>query len=230
MLKRNKVEHIFFDLDHTLWDFDKNSALTFEFIFKKHEVNATLVDFLKLYEPINLKYWKLYRDEKVSKENLRYSRLKETFDALEFVVEDQVINQLSEDYITYLSSFNHVFDGTFEILDYLKPKYKLHIITNGFKEAQNNKLKSSKLDHYFDTVTSAEAAGVKKPNPDIFNFALNLAKAETQNSIMIGDNYEADILGALNIGLDAICFNYHKVDKQPKIKFIDHLIDIKKYL
>ncbi|QXP59889.1 YjjG family noncanonical pyrimidine nucleotidase [Olleya sp. HaHaR_3_96] len=230
MPKRNKVEHIFFDLDHTLWDFDKNSALTFEFIFKKHEVNATLVDFLKLYEPINLKYWKLYRDEKVSKENLRYSRLKETFDALEFIVEDQVINQLSEDYITYLSSFNHVFDGTFEILDYLKPKYKLHIITNGFKEAQNNKLKSSKLDHYFDTVTSAETAGVKKPNPDIFNFALNLAKAETQNSIMIGDNYEADILGALNIGLDAICFNYHKVDKQPEIKFIDHLIDIKKYL
>ncbi|QCE41887.1 YjjG family noncanonical pyrimidine nucleotidase [Psychroserpens sp. NJDZ02] len=230
MPKTNKVEHVFFDLDHTLWDFDKNSALTFDFIFKKHQVKTNLNDFLRFYEPINLKYWKLYRDEKVTKEDLRYSRLKETFDALQFTVKDQVINQLSEDYITYLSSFNNVFDGTFEILDYLKSKYKLHIITNGFKDAQNNKLKSSKLDHYFETVTSAEAAGVKKPNPHIFNFALNSAQAETQNSIMIGDNYEADILGALDIGLDAICFNYHKVEELPGIKFINHLSDIKKYL
>jgi len=230
MPKTNKVEHVFFDLDHTLWDFDKNSALTFDFIFKKHQVKTNLNDFLRFYEPINLKYWKLYRDEKVTKEDLRYSRLKETFDALQFTVKDEVINQLSEDYITYLSSFNNVFDGTFEILDYLKSKYKLHIITNGFKDAQNNKLKSSKLDHYFETVTSAEVAGVKKPNPHIFNFALNSAQAETQNSIMIGDNYEADILGALDIGLDAICFNYHKVEEMPGIKFINHLSDIKKYL
>ena len=230
MPKTNKVEHVFFDLDHTLWDFDKNSALTFEFIFKKHDVNASLTDFLSFYEPINLKYWKLYRDEKVTKEDLRYNRLKETFDALQFTVEDQIIHQLSEDYITFLSSFNHVYDGTYQILDYLKTKYKLHIITNGFKEAQTNKLKSSKLDHYFETVTSAESAGVKKPNPQIFNHALNSAKAETKNSIMIGDNYEADILGALNIGLDAICFNYHNVQEQPDIKFVNHLLDIKKYL
>ncbi|MEQ3666114.1 YjjG family noncanonical pyrimidine nucleotidase [Olleya sp.] len=230
MLKKNKVEHIFFDLDHTLWDFDKNSALTFDFLFKKHEVNTKLADFLKFYEPINLKYWKLYRDEKVSKDNLRYNRLKETFDALQFSIEDDLINTISEDYINHLSSFNHVFDGTIELLDYLKTKYNLHIITNGFKEAQNNKLKASKLDHYFTTVTSAEVAGVKKPNPQIFNFALKLANANSANSIMIGDNYEADILGALDIGLDAICFNYHKAEISPEIKVVNHLLDIKKYL
>ncbi|RAJ14459.1 YjjG family noncanonical pyrimidine nucleotidase [Olleya aquimaris] len=230
MLKLNKIEHVFFDLDHTLWDFDKNSALTFEHIFKKHKVNTNLSDFLSCYEPINLKYWKLYRDEKVTKDNLRYNRLKETFDALQFKVEDELIYLLSEDYINYLTSFNHVYDGTFEILEYLKTKYKLHIITNGFIEAQSSKLKVSKLDHYFETVTSAESAGVKKPNPKIFNFALETANAKTQNSIMIGDNYEADILGALNIGLDAICFNYHKAEVQPEIKVIDHLLDIKKYL
>ncbi|WGD33758.1 YjjG family noncanonical pyrimidine nucleotidase [Olleya sp. YS] len=230
MPKLNKIEHVFFDLDHTLWDFDKNSALTFEFIFEKHKVNTSLNDFLSYYEPINLKYWKLYRDEKVTKDNLRYNRLKETFDALQFQVDDELIYQLSEDYISYLTSFNHVYDGTFEILEYLKTKYTLHIITNGFREAQSNKLKVSKLDHYFETVTSAESAGVKKPNPKIFNFALDIAKAKTQNSVMIGDNYEADILGALNIGLDAICFNYHNAELQPEIKVINHLLDIKKYL
>ncbi len=230
MPKQNKVEHVFFDLDHTLWDFDKNSALTFDFIFKKHNVNTGLTDFLSHYEPINLKYWKLYRDEKVTKDDLRYNRLKETFDAMQYTINDDLINNLSNDYLNHLTSFNHVFDGTIELLDYLKNKYKLHIITNGFKEAQNNKLKGSKLDKYFVTVTSAEVAGVKKPNPKIFNYALDLANAGFENSIMIGDNYEADILGALDIGLDAICFNYHKAEIKPEIKVVNHLLDIKKYL
>jgi len=123
-----------------------------------------------------------------------------------------------------------VFDGTFEILDYLKPKYQLHIITNGFEEVQHHKMKKSNIFHYFQTITNSEMVGVKKPNPKIFNHALGLANATTKNSIMIGDNYEADILGALNIGLDAICFNYHKETIAPDIKIIDHLLDIKKYL
>ncbi|WP_289044657.1 YjjG family noncanonical pyrimidine nucleotidase [uncultured Olleya sp.] len=230
MQKLNNIQHVFFDLDHTLWDFDKNSALTFDFIFKKHKVSTNIKDFLSFYEPINLQYWKLYRDEKVTKDYLRYHRLKDTFDALNFTVQDNLIHQLSDDYITNLSSFNHVFEGTFQLLDYLKTKYTLHIITNGFKEAQNNKLKASKLDHYFETITNSESAGVKKPNPKIFNFALNSAKAETSNSIMIGDNYEADIQGALNIGLDAICFNYHKTELTKDIKVVQNLLDIKDYL
>ncbi|WP_055446745.1 YjjG family noncanonical pyrimidine nucleotidase [Lacinutrix mariniflava] len=227
---KTKITDVFFDLDHTLWDFDKNSALTFDIIFKKNNVVIDLDRFSEIYRPINLKYWKLYREEKVSKSNLRYGRLKESFDALEIIVEDNVINQLSIDYIDYLTAYNHVFEGTIEILDYLKSKYKLHIITNGFKEVQQSKLEKSNIAHYFDTVTSSEAVGVKKPNPKVFNHALKMANITKEYGIMIGDNYEADILGALNIGMDAICYNYHNVDLENEIKEVKHLLDLKKYL
>jgi len=226
----HKITDVFFDLDHTLWDFDKNSALTFEIIFKKNNLLIDLEHFTKDYQPINLKYWKLYRDEKVSKSNLRYGRLNDAFNALRIVVDDKVIHQLSIDYIHYLTAFNHLFEGAIEILEYLKPKYKLHIITNGFKEVQQTKLDKSKISHYFKTVTSSDAVGVKKPNPKVFNHALQLANIKKENGIMIGDSYEADVLGALNIGLDAICFNYHAVTLENEIKEIKHLLDLKKFL
>lgn len=227
---KNNITNIFFDLDHTLWDFDKNSALTFGIIFKKNNVAIDFETFSKAYQPINLKYWKLYGANKVSKPNLRYGRLKDTFNALNINVPDTVINQLAIDYIDFLTTYNYIFEGTIEILNYLKPKYKLHIITNGFQEIQQNKLEKSKIAHYFETVTNSEMVGVKKPNPIIFNHALKLANANKYNSIMIGDNLEADVLGALNIGLDAICFNYHNVVVDKHIKCINHLLELKKYL
>ncbi|WP_452221352.1 YjjG family noncanonical pyrimidine nucleotidase [Lacinutrix salivirga] len=225
-----KITDIFFDLDHTLWDFDKNSEITFDFILKKNNINIQTKQFVAHYQPINLKYWKLYRDEKVSKKDLRYKRLKETFNAVNLKVRDDVIHTLSEEYILYLTNSNHLFEDTIEILEYLKPKYKLHIITNGFEEVQTTKLKKSKIDSYFESVTNSEMVGVKKPNRKIFDFALNLANTTVEQSIMIGDNFEADIMGALNIGLDAICFNYHNETLTPEIKQIKKLIELKKHL
>ena len=222
-------KHIFFDLDHTLWDFDKNSALTFEKIFNLNQVDIPIAIFLKEYEPINLNYWKLYREEKIDKESLRYGRLFDAFEAIKVKVNDDLIHQLSEDYITHLSSYNYLFEGTIELLKYLEPNYNLHIITNGFQEVQHGKLEKSKIHSYFKTITNSEMVGVKKPNPLIFNHALELAKATKQQSIMIGDNYEADVLGALNMGLDAICFNYHKVDLEENIKSVDKLLELKVY-
>ncbi|MEQ3796431.1 YjjG family noncanonical pyrimidine nucleotidase [Flavobacteriaceae bacterium MJ-SS4] len=229
-MKINGLTDVFFDLDHTLWDFDKNSALTFEKIFKMNSLNIHLESFLQYYEPINLKYWKLFREEQIDKASLRYRRLADTFDKLGISVNDNIIDKLSEDYIDHLSSFNHLFDDTIHILDYLKPKYKLHIITNGFKEVQEGKLQNSKISHYFNTVTNSEIVGVKKPNPKVFNFALNLAQADVETSIMIGDNYEADILGALNVGFDVIHFNYHDEEVDKNIKQITNLLDLKTYL
>lgn len=229
-MKLTNVKDVFFDLDHTLWDFDKNSALTFQKIFIQNKLELELDKFLKVYEPLNLNYWKLYRDEKIDKSELRYGRLSDTFKALNISISDEVIHQLSEDYITNLSTFNHLFESTVEILDYLKPNYRLHIITNGFKEVQHGKLSKSNIDQYFETVTNSEMVGVKKPNPLIFNHALNLARANVEESVMVGDNYEADILGALNIGLDAICFNYHNQKLDKNIKSVNHLLELKKYL
>jgi putative hydrolase of the HAD superfamily len=226
----DNISHVFFDLDHTLWDFDKNSGLTFEKIFQINNIDVNLNEFLEVYEPINFNYWKLYREEKIDKESLRYKRLNDTFNILNYKVKSRIINKLSVDYIDYLCTFNHLFDGAIEVLDYLKPKYQLHIITNGFKEVQQGKLNNANINHYFKTVTNSEMVGVKKPNPKIFNHALTLANATIDNSIMIGDNLEADILGALNIGLDAICFNYHKENLTNDIKFVDNLLDLKLYL
>lgn len=223
-------QHIFFDLDHTLWDFDKNSALTFQKLFKRHDIPLSLEAFLGVYVPINLNYWKLYREEKIEKEVLRFSRLDDTFKALNLSISSDLIRILSDEYITYLCTFNHLFEGTLEILEYLKPKYKLHIITNGFKEVQQGKLKKSGIATYFKTVTNSEMVGVKKPNRKIFDHALNLAKADIDASLMIGDNLEADILGAKNMGMDALCFNYHKAKIPEGIVVVDKLSELKQFL
>ena len=223
-------KHIFFDLDHTLWDFDKNSALTFEKIFKLNNLDIDLDSFLKVYIPINLQYWKLYREEKIDKKSLKFARLNDAFKALDLEVSARIVHKLSDDYITYLSTFNHLFPDTIALLEYLQPNYTLHIITNGFKEVQHGKLNQSHIDHYFQTVTNSEMVGVKKPNPKIFKHALHMAKATAEESLMIGDNLEADIMGALNFGMDAICFNYHKETLASDIIGVDHLSELKMYL
>ncbi|VAV85927.1 Pyrimidine 5'-nucleotidase YjjG, partial [hydrothermal vent metagenome] len=211
-MKIDNISHVFFDLDHTLWDFDKNSALTFEKIFSINNLEINIDEFLEVYVPINFQYWKLYREEKIGKDKLRYGRLNDAFNILQIEVKRSMIYKLSDDYITYLCTFNNLFEGTMEILEYLYSKYQLHIITNGFKEVQQGKLNNSNINRFFSTITNSEMVGVKKPNPKIFNYALSVAKAKIENSIMIGDNLEADVQGALNIGLDAICFNYHNED------------------
>lgn len=224
------IKHVFFDLDHTLWDFDKNSALTFGKIFKMHNIDISLEGFLEVYEPVNLSYWKRYRDDEIDKMELRYGRLRDTFREISFSVDETLIHNLSTDYIEHLSSFSHLFDGTLELLQYLQPKYQLHIITNGFEEAQMKKMNASAITSYFKTITNADVAGVKKPNPIIFDHALKMANAQSQESIMIGDNYEADILGALNVGYDAIFFNYRNDQTESHIKQINHLSQLKQYL
>ncbi|MCB0445022.1 MAG: YjjG family noncanonical pyrimidine nucleotidase [Gelidibacter sp.] len=229
-MKLNGIKHIFFDLDHTLWDFDKNSALTFDKIFKMNAVHVSLEAFLEVYEPINLSYWKQYRNDEIDQIELRYGRLRDTFEILNYKVNEPLIQKLSVDYIEYLSTFNHLFDGPIELLDYLQQHYELHIITNGFEEAQYKKMRSSLITSYFKTITNAEVAGVKKPNPVIFDYALKIAKAQPHESLMIGDNLEADVLGALNVGYDAIFFNYRNDIAEPHIKQITHLSQLKQYL
>ena len=224
------ITDVFFDLDHTLWDFEKNSALTFKKILKQNAIQVPISDFLKVYVPINFDFWKLYREEKITKKELRYQRLKKTFDALNIEVSDALIHKLSEAYIDNLSSYNHVFPYTYEILDFLKPKYKLHIITNGFQEIQAKKLKNAKLDTFFSQIVNSEMAGVKKPNPYIFKLALSLAKTKAKHSVMVGDNLEADILGAKALGFSAIHFNSHNEPKHDFCPIIDSLSEIKQFL
>ena len=228
------IKHIFFDLDHTLWDFETNSAKTFEFIFKENNIDVLLDNFLHHYVPINHQYWKLYREDKVTKSVLRYKRLKDSFNAMNYKVSDVMIDHLAEVYIDNLANYNKLFDGAVELLNYLSPKYQMHIITNGFEEIQTKKMKASGILHFFDQIITSESVGVKKPNPKIFNHALFLAEANVEHSIMIGDNLEADILGAQQVGLKTIFFNIHNTSEAFPENFkpiiVDKLIEIKQYL
>ena len=230
MNKKLIVKDIFFDLDHTLWDFDKNSMLAFKRVFKKFKITIEFDAFLKIYEPINVEYWKKYREDKVSKENLRRGRLIDSFIFFDLIYTTEKIDEIADAYIQELPFDNHLFEGAVEILDYLILKYKLHIITNGFEEVQHKKLKNSGIDHYFSTVTTSEEVGLKKPNPKVFLTALNKANSLPAQSVMIGDSLEADILGANNIGMQTIFYNYRNESISKKIKSIDSLLEIKNYL
>jgi len=167
----------------------------------------------------------------VTKEELRYARLKNTFDAVNYKVSDALIDKIAIDYIDNLSTFNHLFEGTFELLDYLKEKYTLHIITNGFQEIQSKKMMTSNIHHYFNQIITSESVGVKKPNPKVFLHALDTAKATANNSLMIGDSLEADIQGALNVGLKAIhCVFDDLTPTDKNITSVKSLLEIKQYL
>ena len=148
------IKHIFFDLDHTLWDFETNSNKTFSYIFERNKLQINFDAFIEVYQPINFRYWKLFREDKVNKADLRYGRLREAFDAIGYEVNDEMIHLLSEEYITFLADHNALFDNALDILDYLKPQYNMHIITNGFEEVQIRKLRNSNLSPFFDQVIS----------------------------------------------------------------------------
>lgn len=224
---KNSIQHLFFDLDHTLWDFEKNSQLAFERIFDAQFPQVSIDEFIAVYIPINKACWQLYQVDQMSHDQLRYQRLKQSFDAMHVSISDDEINQIAIDYITYLPEFNHLFDGVHEVLDYLQTKYELHVITNGFAQVQDRKLTQSNLTPYFKTITNSEMAGAKKPNPLIFAHALQVASAKKTNSVMIGDSLDADVQGALDFGMQAVFFNPFNEKVSEEIIQISHLRDLK---
>lgn len=227
---KDRVKDIFFDLDHTLWDFERNSALAYESLFREYAVKVDTADFLKAYVPLNLHFWKLYREARIDKENLRYQRLKQTFDTIGYPVKDEMIDLLADGYIRILSGFPHLLPGTEEILDYLRPNYRLHIITNGFREIQRKKLENSGISDYFIEVIDAEMAGVRKPDPAIFELAMQRSGALASSSLMIGDSLEADILGAKALGMHTLHLDVHNDGDHDHGAIIRELQEIKSYL
>ena len=225
-----EIKNVFFDLDHTLWDFERNSALTFELLFNKYKLDIDINSFLKVYVPINLEYWRLYRNESISKEYLRFNRLNDAFKKLNIDVSSDLINKLSYDYIENLPKFNHLIDGAHELLLYLKKKYKLYLITNGFRNVQSNKLKNSGIGNFFLSIYDSESVGVKKPNPLIFNHALDDSGCIASESVMIGDSFEADIQGSLSVGMNAIHYVNFGEKEHKECIIVNNLLSIKKIL
>ena len=212
-----KYQHIFFDIDRTLWDFDKNSEKTLEQLYRDFGLQSTFGSFLFFkdrYEYHNKKLWIAYYQKKNKKEELSYRRFYLTLK--EAGINDlEISKKIAREFIELSPLQTEIFPNAYFCLEYLKSKkYQLHIITNGFNEVQGRKLQNSKLDLYFTKVITSENAGANKPHPQIFEYALNLTGAKIDNSIMIGDDLKTDIKGAHDIGMDNIFFNPKKTSHQ----------------
>ncbi|VXC51810.1 MULTISPECIES: YjjG family noncanonical pyrimidine nucleotidase [Chryseobacterium] len=230
-----KIQHIFFDLDNTLWDHRRNAYLTIKDLFDKEEItlkyNIDFEEFHSVYHEINEKLWEQIRDGEIDKEYLRKHRFYDTFK--HFGIDDLELSMFFEEhFLDKILNYNHLVESAEYILDYLKTKnYTLHIISNGFQEVTERKCILSGIDHYFQTITSADSVGVRKPNPAIFEYSLGLSEAKKEESILIGDDWIADVIGAQNFGIDVIFFDVLNENKEVEnLKVIKHLLQIKEYL
>ncbi|WP_375438242.1 YjjG family noncanonical pyrimidine nucleotidase [uncultured Hymenobacter sp.] len=205
--------HIFFDLDHTLWDFETNANETLRHLYEHHDMARfgvfTVDEFIRVYSDINHGLWRLYQSNKITQQQLRATRFPRTFVKLG-LPETAAPAGLSEQFTDILPLKSAVFPFTFEVLDYLKPKYALHLITNGFRDMQYTKLDSAGLTSYFQEIITSECCGHLKPDSRIFQHALERTGAKATDSLMIGDNLECDVLGAHNAGIDQVYFNPEK--------------------
>lgn len=203
-------QHLFFDLDHTIWDFDKNAEETLQELFLVYDLPKLGLHspdlFIETYTRNNHQLWADYHTGKIDKQTLRETRFKKTF--LDLGLSPDVIpGQFEDDYVAICPTKTNLFEGAHETLQYLQAKYTMHLITNGFKESQDLKIRGAGIGRYFNQVIVSEDVGVNKPDPAIFRHALDVAGAEKETSIMIGDSLEADVMGALNFGMDAVYFN-----------------------
>lgn len=201
-----RYRHLFFDLDHTLWDLRTNSREVLHELHAELDLAARDIpaeEMVEVFEEINTGLWDRYEEGRIEKEVLRVLRFRNTL--LRFGVrDDRLARTLGEAYMGRTPQRSALNPGALELLTDLQPHYRIHIITNGFDEVQGVKLASSRITHFFDVVLTSEKAGARKPAPAIFRYALRSAKAEAYESLMIGDNPRADIAGARSVGIDQV--------------------------
>ena len=229
-----KHNHIIFDLDHTLWDFDANCKIALEELYISHELgklNLFEVDkLIAAYKKVNTDLWNAHHRGLETKETIRTKRFAYTFDALG-VNQKYIPPTLDKEFIALCPTKGQLIAGAKELLDYLATNYQLHILSNGFKESQYIKLEYAGISQYFTHVVLAEECGMTKPNKDIFDFVLEKAGATSSNSIMIGDDLLADVLGAKNAGLDHVYYNRYSEPHTQQIMYeINDLLELKEIL
>ena len=229
----NKYQHILFDLDRTIWDFEKNSKEAIHEIYLHFRIEQYQPDFevfFNTYRKINEVLWEDYRKGTITKKELSDTRFAETFKRFGF---DGTIEgkEAGEMYLNLSINKTHTFPKAHQTIDYLSSKYKLHIITNGFKEVQEKKLQNCQLRSFFDKIITSEDAGAQKPDKAIFNFAFNKTGASESNAIIIGDDEKTDIAGAIKMGMDSIWFNPEKRESIGNAKMqIESLEELKSIL
>ncbi|WP_026950914.1 YjjG family noncanonical pyrimidine nucleotidase [Algoriphagus mannitolivorans] len=227
-------QHIFFDLDHTLWDYDRNVTESLSELYHHYALQnlgiETFDKFFAAFHHVNFQLWDWYNVGKIDKHNLRKERFPRIFDHAGGNVA-AIPGEFEEDFMHRTSSKSHVFPYSKEILTYLRNKYRVHVITNGFNESQAKKMKSSGLDIFFDLVVTSETTGHKKPDPRIFHYALDQLGTLADHCLMIGDNPNSDILGAQRAQIDQVFFNPEGKETEIKATYeIRHLKELEELL
>jgi putative hydrolase of the HAD superfamily len=226
---------LFFDLDHTLWDFELNSKETMQELYITHNITTLGITdfdaFFNVYTAHNHRLWDRYSKGFIKQEELRWKRI--YLSLLDFkIANEQLSKEMSIEFLQILPTKKKLFPYTIEILNYLKAKdYKMHLITNGFESVQFQKIKNAKIAHFFNEVITSEASNSLKPNKEIFEYALKSSKATLSESIMIGDNETADIQGGINIGMDTVFVNHLQAAPTiPATYTITHLKELEEIL
>jgi putative hydrolase of the HAD superfamily len=233
MLKKS-YEHIFFDLDHTLWDYERSAEETLGEIYDDFELDLrtsyTLDAFFQRFKEINASLWHQYNHNKIDSKKLRSLRFRLVLE--EFArISNEEIDQINKLFMERCPVKPYLMDGCVDILEFLSDQYTLHIITNGFEKTQHIKLNACGITGFFDSITTSEKAEAKKPDERIFDYAIGTAGASHEESIMIGDNLRTDILGASRFGMDQVYFGIEELNDhvQPTYK-ISHLKELKTIL
>jgi putative hydrolase of the HAD superfamily len=222
-----KYKHLFFDLDHTLWDFDRNTTEAIMEIYEIFNFSRwsffSFNDFMQIFHEVNNYLWDKFNHGLIERMELRNKRFDMILSKLG-VEENEIPSGIGDKYLELAPIKSGVIPHTYEVLEYLKPKYQLHIISNGFDDVQHSKLKASRIHDFFDVIVTSDSSGHRKPQKGIFEFAMANAGASASDALMIGDNIDTDILGAQNAALDHIFFNPNKVRHHHNVTYeIDSL-------
>ncbi len=228
-----KYQALFFDLDHTLWDYETNSVATLHELFDAFEI-ANLSDtnkdeFVSIFNKVNDKLWANFNKGHIDRDTIKNQRFVKILKHLG--IKNEFLSfQLSNDYINICPTKTGLMPYTIEILEYLHKKYPLYLLTNGFNEVQQKKISQSKIEHYFKGMVTSETSGHRKPSVEIFQYTLNLASTEPDNTVMIGDNLSADIHGAKRAQMDTIYYNpkqtAHKSTPDHEVSCLSQLTNI----
>jgi putative hydrolase of the HAD superfamily len=217
----NRYKNIYFDLDNTLWDFGTNAREAFKEIFETYQLWDKISDFEKFISAFtfnNEQLWEKYRQGQIQKEPLRIERFNLTLKQLD-IRDNFLSKQISEAYLELVPQKSNLVSNAYEVLDYLKSKYSLFILTNGFHDTQNAKLINSGIQHYFSGMFTSEDARWSKPDRRFFAYALKSVNAKKSESIMVGDDLHVDIAGAKNFGMDQVFYNRKMISHQMKITY-----------
>jgi putative hydrolase of the HAD superfamily len=234
-MKEKLYTHLFYDLDHTLWDFETNSVVTLKNIYKEFELSykgmENREEFIKAYQQINIDMWGQFERGEITRSELRVGRFFKLISSYQ-LPDFNFATALADAYLHQLPEQKALFEGAIDLLQYLQNKgYHMHLITNGFTTVQEHKIKNSGISHFFTHLITSEMVNANKPNKEIFEYALRKSGAQVNESVMIGDSPYADMVGASRVGMDRILFNTNALPLEIDVTHeIKSLTELKKIL